>query len=591
MAVFGPEGGRTMQPCEQQCESRQGTIWTLPAIGAGAATGPMTGVLLYLAGLGMLLLGPGQLPSSTYNWEHYTAFELFRFWDGGRPLWEVFVLDDGLMTTSGTSAVIALPALLSWELLGVGLPAMRLATMLLAALAVPLLWLLARRLAGEGVALTSAALLAISPGFLLYGRTATSVGPSVGFALATAYALFHVLRPDPRTWVRFTWLGVFLAMLVVDAYLYSPIRFFWPLAVVALLLEVLFHREERQWFLPVSLLIVVSLPLVLTLFRATGMTNRPAELNPGAAVTAYYFARGEQVFGIAKTQAGSGAEGTVGLALQLIAENGRDLLNLMLDHETQPVISDYWNVHGRLYAGVMVPGVLIGLALLLVQAFRRVEARFLLELAAVFTLPMLLTTRVHIGRLVFALPILLLIGVIGYAMVLHWIIAALNRWRPGAATMLWPLRLAGAALLILLMARANWHEMTTPPMISSESAVVATLAAASTNGAAPNGVAYVAGDLDGEEVEALDVAGYQLHLIDTYQFVNLAASETADSTDPRPPFYYGGLLDLIGRTELVPGSCDLVYYVRPQVEGAFQKAFASTADACAAPPVVRVLDE
>lgn len=580
-----------MQPCEQQCGAGQGTVWNLPAMSAGPATGPITGVFLYLAGLGMLLLGPGQLPSFTYNWEHYTAFELFRFWDGDRPLWEVFVLNDGLMTTSGTSPVIALPALLSWELLGVGLPAMRLATVLLAALAVPLLWLLARRLAGEGVALTSAVLLAISPSFLLYGRTATSVGLSVGFVLATAYALFQIIRPDPRTWVRFSWLGVFLAMLVVDAYLYSPIRFFWPLAVVALLLEAIFRRTEREWFLPASLLIIVWLPLVLTLFQATGMTNRPANLDPGAAVTAYYFARGEQIFSIAERPGAGTSTDTAGVALDLIEDNARDLANLMLDQETLPAISEFWNSRGRLYSGFMVPGVLIGLTVLLVQAFRRVETRFLLELATVFTVPMLLTSRVHIGRLVFALPILLLIGVIGYAMVLHWIIAALDRWRPGAAIVLWPLRLAGAALLILLVARASWHEMKTPPSISEESAVVATLAAAATTGAASNGVAYVAGDLAGEEVEALDVAGYRLQLIDTYQFVNLAQGETADSTDPRPPLYYGGLVDLNERPGVIPRPCQVVYYVRPRVEVAFRETIASMADVCAAPPVTRVLDE
>lgn len=605
MTVRGPGDTRAMESCERPRRAAGGASWELRAVGAGVAAGPIPGVFLYLVGLGMLLLGPGQLPSYTYNWEHYTAFELFRFWDGGQALWESFVLNDGLMTTSGTSPVIALPALLIWEVLGVGLPAMRLATMLLAALAVPMLWLLARRLVGDGIALASAALLAVSPGFLFYGRTATSVGLSVGFALFTAYALFSALRPNPRPWVRFSWLGVFLAMLVVDAYLYSPIRFFWPLAVVALMVEVFFRREERQWFLPAGLLILIWMPLVLTLVRATGMTNRAAEFDIGGAVTAYYFARGEQIFSIAETPDGfegvlgprdevpdAGApESTVGLALALVQQNSRDLLNLMLDRETKPVISDFWNPRGRLYAGIMLPGVLLGLAVLFGQAWRRVEARLLLELVAVFTLPMLLTTRVHIGRLVFALPILLLIGVLGYAMLLGWIIAALDRWRPGAAIVLWPLRLIGAGLLILLLARASWQEMVAAPVTSPAAGIVATLVEAAATGEAWNGVAYVAGDLGGEEVEALDVAGYRLQLIDTYQFVNLAHGEIDDPTDPRPPLYYGGLLDLIDQPGAVPRSCELVYFVRLAVEGPFREAFAPTVPSCAQPPVVRMFSE
>ncbi|HEV2109352.1 MAG TPA: hypothetical protein VGR16_13915, partial [Thermomicrobiales bacterium] len=65
--------------------------------------------MLYLAALGLLLFGPGQLPDYTYNWEHYTAYDLFRFWDGGRPLSETFRITDGLMTDSGESPFVVLP--------------------------------------------------------------------------------------------------------------------------------------------------------------------------------------------------------------------------------------------------------------------------------------------------------------------------------------------------------------------------------------------------------------------------------------------------------------------------------------------------
>lgn len=609
MAVVGHGTSGEVGSCDEQdrvlSAERRGAGAGAGVAMVGALGAPVTGVLLYVVALSLLRLGPGQLPPYTYNWEHYTAFDLFRFWDGGRPWWEMFVLNEGLMTTSGSSPIIVLPALLSWKVLGVGLPEMRLATVTIAALGVPMLWLLARRLVGDGLALVSAVLLAVSSGFLFYGRTATSVGLSVGLALLTAYALLRVVQPDRRSWVRASWLGVFLTMLVVDGYVYSPIRFFWPLAVVALLVEVIFNREERVWHLSAALLTLVWLPLALTLFRATGMTDRPAELNVGGAVTAYYFARGEQVFGFTETPDGFdevldlndgeratiASESATALAWRLVRKNGNDLLDLMLDRQTKPVMTDFWDSRGRLYAGVLVPGVLVGLVILLVRAFRRVEARFLLELAAVFTLPMLLTSRVHIGRLIFALPVLLVIGVIGYATIVGWVISGLERWRPGAAVVLSPVRPILAAMLILLVARATWREMAAPPRSSTEPGIVTALAAGAATGEARRGAAYVAGDLAGEEVEALDVAADRLHLADTYQFVNLAQGEEADPADARPPLYYGGLIDLLGRRGAIPSRCDVVYYVRPDVEPTFQAAFASTASACIDAPRVRVLDE
>jgi hypothetical protein len=560
--------------------------------------------LLYLAAVWLLLFGPGQLPDYTYNWEHYTAYDVFRFWDGSRPLSETFIITDGLMTDSGESPFVALPVLVGWRLAGVGLTAMRVATVVIAALAVPMLWFFARRLAGEGVALVSAALLAVSPGFLLYGRTATIVGLSVGVALFTAHALLQVLRPDPRAWVRSIWLGTFLLMLVVNAYAYSPIRFFWPLALVAILVEVLFRRQERSWLLPAGVLILVWLPLVLMGMRAAGWTNRPAEFDLFGTVSSHYFARGEQIFNLleqpegiehvlddseaeeASDSSGNSAE----LALRLVRENARDLGNLLLDRETRPALTDHWNAHGRLQAGLLVPGIIIGCVILAVQVFRRVEARFLLELAAVFTLPMLLTTNVHVGRLIFAIPFLTLIAVIGYAWMGGWVVGMLDRWRSGARVVLWPVGPVGAGLLILLVARATWHEMAVSPTPSPNPDIVATLAVDAATGESLTGAAYVAGDTSGEEVEALDVAAYRLQLNDTYQFVNVARDETMDAADPRPPLYYGGLLDQIGAAERLPDQCAVTYYVRPRVEAELHEQLAATQGACDEPPRVVILD-
>ncbi|MBA2754436.1 MAG: glycosyltransferase family 39 protein, partial [Chloroflexia bacterium] len=146
-------------------------------------------VMLYILAVGLSLAGPGGLPDYTYNWEHYTADDLYRFYDGDRPLRESFSLTDGLMTDSGESPFLTIPTLALWQLIGPGLWSMRLVAVVISALAVPMLWLLARRLFDPWVATGAAGLLLLSPAFLLYARTATIVGLSVGIGIATAFAL------------------------------------------------------------------------------------------------------------------------------------------------------------------------------------------------------------------------------------------------------------------------------------------------------------------------------------------------------------------------------------------------------------------
>jgi uncharacterized membrane protein len=107
---------------------------------------------------------------------------------------------------------------------------LRLPVVLLAALAVPLLYVLGRKFFGrlpvgtllsEAMSVLAALLLALSPVYLLYSRTATAVGVSLVPALLTILALLWVLeRPD--LWWR---IGALLGTLVLGAYGYAPIRF------------------------------------------------------------------------------------------------------------------------------------------------------------------------------------------------------------------------------------------------------------------------------------------------------------------------------------------------------------------------------
>ena len=111
------------------------------------------------------------------------------------------------MTDGGSSPWVVFPAWIAFGIGGPTLLAMRLPVALLAALAVPLLYLLTRKLYGklpgadqrlkEPVSVLAALLLAMSPVFMLYSRTATAVGLSIVPALLTILALLWVLeRPD-----------------------------------------------------------------------------------------------------------------------------------------------------------------------------------------------------------------------------------------------------------------------------------------------------------------------------------------------------------------------------------------------------------
>ncbi len=101
---------------------------------------------LYALAALLLTVRIGEHPGFAYNWESYTAWRYFTFWEGpDRTVADVLALTDGLMTDSGQGPLVGLPVWVGFALGGVGLAAMRLPVALLAAGAVPLLWLVGRR--------------------------------------------------------------------------------------------------------------------------------------------------------------------------------------------------------------------------------------------------------------------------------------------------------------------------------------------------------------------------------------------------------------------------------------------------------------
>ncbi|MCC7022500.1 MAG: glycosyltransferase family 39 protein, partial [Thermomicrobiales bacterium] len=264
--------------------------WTPAIATAGRRAGLLPALLaLYLlAAAALLLPWPfGAHPAWAYNWEGYTAWRWMTAWEHSSPhLARIFAPTDGLMTDSGQGPLVGLPVTLGVWLGAFGIGAMRIPVALLAAASIPVFWLLGRRVAGVGPATCAALLLAVSPVFLFYGRTATLVGASLLPLFLTALALARVLDPSIRDGWRWRREGTLAAALLLGIYAYAPVRLLWPLAVGALLLGGLRDPARRGPLWRAALLCALIVPAAL---MALEQATAP-EPDPAAAAAGYFHA-------------------------------------------------------------------------------------------------------------------------------------------------------------------------------------------------------------------------------------------------------------------------------------------------------------
>ena len=554
---------------------------------------PLLLVALYALATTLLLLRLDAHPAYAYNWEAYGAYGVFAFRD--RPTLAIFRATGGLMTDSSFSPLVVLPSRLAFALGGVGLWSLRAATALLAALAVPLLWWVGRHFVGAGTALLAALLLALSPVFLLYGRTATLVGLSLVPALATIEALRRLLHdPDDRRWLL-----ALQAALLVGMYSYAPIRFLWPLALLFLALEYRLRPSERAALQRALAITIVAPWLALT---AASLCD------PITALFLHYEGRGEQVIGLsfATSQYGAylrpdpAAQGAgplqgnaLGLAARLIAQNTLDLGKLLLDRDTAPALTDYWNAHGRLYPAFLAPFLALGLLTTLRGARWRLENRLLLALAAIWTLPLIFTSRVHIGRLIFFLPILCLLVAVGATGLCRWLAGRIARQQRAsrlgttAATLL-------AMALIVAVASASWRDYRETPPPPPDAALVPLLRDAALGAMPPPAVALVyAATQDPDPTagvgEATRVSALRLYLDPHYHMVSLtppSTHPTAPAAIGSVPLYFGNVLAHLGQPSGDRLPCGTVFYVAPAAMEQFLARTAQREMICGAPYVI-----
>ena len=573
------------------------TNWGAMGLAKGRAGGWAPSVLViavavvcYLLALGPLLARLGDHPAFAYNWEGHTAWRVWSFWGAARPSFgAILTPTEGLMTESGRGPLVGLPVWLGFAWSGVDLVGLRRPVALLAAGAVPLLWLVGRRLIGDGGALLAAALLAVSPVFLLYGRTATLVGVSLPPTLLIALTLARLVPPRGAD-AQSGRLGDVLALqgaLLLSIYAYAPVRLLWPVALVVLAVEAWRQAARRRELLAALAVTVVALPLALTLLSA--LTGSGEVKAPSTAVADFYRARGEQVLELsqapgeygyylrptAREEATGGLSGSrAALARRLIGQNSADLLRLLLDRGTAPTLTDFWNPHGRLWAAALVPGFWVGLAATAWGARRRPGDRLLLALVAGLTLPLLLTSRVHVGRLVPALPFLLLLVAVGWRVLMGGVIASLRRAADDRWEARWPalpvVRVVGALALVLVAAITTWVEYRQPPAPTEEALLAESVAGRLPSTGRSGNLALVEAPELGTEVEAVRAATLRLALAARLRVVDLAMTPdpVAGEEDGRPTLYTVGILDRL-RTGDLPGACRLRFLVTPPAEDAF----------------------
>ena len=262
--------------------------------------------------------------------------------------------------------------------------------------------------------------------------------------------------------------------------------------------------------------------------------------------------------------------------LQLIAQNSTDLARLLLDRDTLPVPSDYWSERGRFWPWFLLPFAGIGLAAGVVRAVRGGERALVqalpLLLAAGMALPLLLTSRVHIGRLLPALPFALLLVAAGVWACAGGLVtlasrAGIDEWMSTR----WVAPILAGALLLPAVAVAR-SDMATPLLPSREARTVAVLAEWQSETAERGGAVLVEDPALGDDIERVHAATYRLDLDDAYRFVDLQAEPPDLPENPRPALFWHGALPAL-QAGAIASPCDRFWFVGPEITDEFLAAW------------------
>jgi hypothetical protein len=269
-----------------------------------------------------------------------------------------------------------------------------------------------------------------------------------------------------------------------------------------------------------------------------------------------------------ETTSGAGWE----LARKLVQQNATDLMNLLLDRGTGPVPIDYWNASGRLWPWFFLPFAVIGVGASLWNGLRSRQpyvAWVPLAITVGFTLPLLLTSRVHVGRLLPVLPLALLLVAAGAWTVAGWIDVVARRAGATGAARLAAIVLAGTILFSAASAAAA--EMATTLLPTRERLAAEVMADWEEDARERGGAVLVENPAIGDEIERVHAATYRLDLDQAYRFVDLQAP-LVPPDDPRTPILWHGALPAL-TSAAIAEPCDRLWFVAPEINDDFLTAW------------------
>jgi mannosyltransferase len=133
-------------------------------------------------------------------------------------------------------------------------------------LAIPLLYLLGRRVGGSTVGLLAAGLLAISPYHVWYSQEAKMYTMVVVLALASSYALVEALERNRTAW----WVAYVLATTMLFYTHVATVLVFVAQVVFVLVTHRAWRGRERPWLISVGALTLPYVPIALWAARVVG---------------------------------------------------------------------------------------------------------------------------------------------------------------------------------------------------------------------------------------------------------------------------------------------------------------------------------
>lgn len=152
------------------------------------------------------------------------------------------------------------------RLAGVSEIAVRLPSAVAGILTIPLLYLLARRVAGSRVGLLAAGLLAISPYHLWYSQEAKMYTVVVLLAVLSSLLLVEALSRNRAIW----WIGYVIATSLMFYTHVATVLVFVAQSGYVVLMRSRWHGRERGWLLAAAALTLPYLPIAIWALKVVG---------------------------------------------------------------------------------------------------------------------------------------------------------------------------------------------------------------------------------------------------------------------------------------------------------------------------------